>query len=285
MHLTRITRITIPALMILVLPFMVYWLGAGRISDCDLPAALKGASKRLAANWRMRNQIFRPIVTAPDSILWDTPFGKFWVPRSTQEPFLRVVISEQEEDIYSAESMVKPGDVVMDCGADIGTFVRNAIVHGASRVIAVEPAPWKEPCLRKTFAQEIAQGKVTIYPKGVWNTEAELLLDVDTIRSDRGQKVPLTTIDRIVEELQLNRLDLIKMDIEGAEKPAIQGARKSILRFKPRFTIATEHKPDDHSAIPALLKEIVPSYSASCGPCVYQFERFQPYTMQFVAGR
>lgn len=62
--------------------------------------------------------------------------------------------------------------------------------------------------------------------------------------------MPLTTIDRIVDELHLQRVDLIKMDIEGSEKPALQGAARTIRRFNPRLTIATEHNADDYKAIP-----------------------------------
>jgi FkbM family methyltransferase len=252
-------------------------------SDCPLMASIRGGDGRslAEANERAIARMKESRVDAGMEV-WDTPLGQFWVPPSSASR-LHIVIGEQMRDIYQAASMVHTGDVVMDCGADVGTFARNALSRGASRVIEVEPAPWKEPCLRKTFGREIAEGKVTIVAKGVWNADTELTLDDDTLREGKGVKVPLTTIDRIVDDLHLDRLDLIKMDIEGAEKPAIEGAKRSIRRFKPRLTIATEHKPDDFSAIPALLRGIVPSYTAQCGPCVVQFGRLQPYTMQFIA--
>jgi FkbM family methyltransferase len=160
--------------------------------------------------------------------------------------------------------------------------VRTALDHGAARVVAVEPAPWKEPCLRRTFAKEIQDGKVIVYPKGVWNTESKLKLDDDTL-SDTGVEVQLTTIDNLVRELKLDRVDVIKMDIEGAEKPALHGGKSTIQRFRPRLTIATEHKADDFTELPKLLRGFDPTYTAECGPCVGQFGRLQPYTMFFVA--
>ncbi|HWZ32739.1 MAG TPA: FkbM family methyltransferase [Bryobacteraceae bacterium] len=252
-------------------------------SDCPLINAIKGGDDaRIEKALEDARPAMRKVRSEGDMQLWETPHGSFWIPQSSAARFDQV-IGEQKADIYNASQVVHPGDVVLDCGADVGTFTRTALNHGASKVIAVEPAPWKIPCLRRTFTHEIEQGRVVIYPKGVWSSETTLLLDGDTIKSNSGVAIPLTTIDRIVSELQLERLDLVKMDIEGAEKPAIQGGRETIRRFKPRFTIATEHNADDHSAIPALLMSIEPSYAAHCGPCVVQFGRLQPYTMQFIA--
>ena len=42
-----------------------------------------------------------------------------------------------------------------------------------------------------------------------------------------GEKLPLTTIDKLVAELNLPRVDFIKMDIEGAEVKALHGGRKT----------------------------------------------------------
>jgi FkbM family methyltransferase len=59
--------------------------------------------------------------------------------------------------------------------------------------------------------------------------------------SHRDVQVLLTTIDKIVDELHLPRVDLIKMDIEGAEVKALAGARNTLSRFHPRMSTAAEH--------------------------------------------
>ena len=72
-------------------------------------------------------------------------------------------------------------------------------------------------------------GRVIVYPKGVWNKDDVLPLhvcrnsagDSVTLDLDPGQQVinvPLTTIDKVVAELHLPRVDFIKMDIKGSEK-------------------------------------------------------------------
>jgi len=52
------------------------------------------------------------------------------------------------------------------------------------------------------------------------------------------------TIDQLVAEQMLPRVDVIVMDIEGAETDALLGARETIRKFHPFLAIATEHTSD-----------------------------------------
>lgn len=222
-----------------------------------------------------------------DLQLWDTPRGQYWMICSA--PVLwdkfALVLSEQQNSIYgSGEHFVHSGDVVLDCGADYGTFTRSALNAGAAIVVSVEPMPRKEICLRRSFATEIRMGKVISVPKGVWNKEDSLKLYDDSVvehRSADGPVVPLTTIDKLVADLNLARVDFIKMDIEGAEKPALQGGRHTIEKYKPRLAIATEHLPDDAEKIPQVVRGIVPAYRTECGPCEYDDGHIRPQVLYF----
>jgi FkbM family methyltransferase len=215
---------------------------------------------------------------------WDTPRGRFWMPRSSaaMEP---LVLAEQENEIYGkGPRAVQAGDVVLDCGADIGTFTRTALGHGAGTVVAIEPSPAKEPCLRRNFEKEIAAGRVIVVAKGVWNEESTLKLydesgSVVDRRGTGGVEVQLTTIDKLVADLKLPRVDFIKMDIEGAEKQALAGAHDTIVKFRPRMSIATEHLFDDAVAIPRTIRDIVPDYKLVCGPCEWADGHIRPQTV------
>ncbi|HYW45041.1 MAG TPA: FkbM family methyltransferase [Bryobacteraceae bacterium] len=214
---------------------------------------------------------------------WDTPRGRFWMPRNSagMEP---LVLAEQENEIYgSGPRAVQSGDVVLDCGADIGTFTRTALQHGAGTVVSIEPDPEKEPCLRRNFEKEIAAGRVIVVPKGVWNEEGTLKLYGDSVVERRGTSpgvdVPLTTIDKLVADLKLPRVDFIKMDIEGAEKQALAGARNTLVKFRPRLSIATEHLFDDAVAIPRTVRGMLPGYQLRCGPCEWADGHFRPQTI------
>src|SRR5438046_1342408 len=91
--------------------------------------------------------------------------------------------------------------------------------------------PWNWTWPRRGGGRKIADRSVVVYPKGVWDKDAILPLRVssglsslaDTVVLSGDQtlaQVPLTTIDKLVQELALPRVDMIKMDIEGAERQA-----------------------------------------------------------------
>ena len=223
---------------------------------------------------------------AGDLVLWETPRGPFWIP-ARSNPYILVELSEQENNLYgTGEWAVQAGDTVLDCGANIGVFTQTALLAGAKLVVAIELAPDNIESLRRTFQKEIAAGRVVVYPKGVWNKDDYLVLDSSGSSLDdsvvfhaanhSGPKVPLTTIDKIVAELGLARVDFIKMDIEGAEREALDGARRTIAAYKPRLAIATEHLPGDPEQIPVLVHGLWSGYRMQCGPCYGMHGRIQP---------
>jgi FkbM family methyltransferase len=202
--------------------------------------------------------------------LWSTPQGDFWYVGAPKESDF-FVLAEEEFDLYRS-SRIKPGSIVLDCGANYGTFTRRALKQGA-KVVAIEINADVQEALRRTFANEIREGKVVVYGKGVWDKDAELDLRGDSVVLDRpGPQVlsPVTTIDHIVSELQLPSVDFIKMDIEGAEKNALRGGGTTIAKFSPLMAISAEHLPDDSVSIPALVNELSPGrYRLENGYCFY----------------
>jgi FkbM family methyltransferase len=225
--------------------------------------------------------------------LWDTPEGPFWIPKGNRY-VLPFNLAEMERHVYgSGAHFIHPGDIVLDCGASDGDFTRQALRAGAAKVVAIEISPSSAECIRRNTAAEAAAGRVVVYPKGVWDRDDQLTLNVDDTNfaansvvlhpgdSHPSILVPLTTIDRIVSQLNLPRVDFIKMDVEGAEVRAIAGARDTLLRFKPRLAIATEHKPDDERTIPAAVGKIRADYTIECGQCIEMKRHVRPDVLFF----
>jgi len=250
---------------------------AQTMTSMDSVESIVATKKRIHSSMRL-------IQTDGALQLWNTPRGRMWIPSSSVK-WMPLVLAEQEERIYGkGQWEVRKGDIVLDCGAAMGEFTRTALDRGASMVVAIEPDPQKEPCLRRNFDSEIKAGRVIVYPKGVWNKEESLKLYDDSLvekRQEAGVVVPLTMIDTLVAELHLPRVDFIKMDIEGAEKQALAGGRGTIQKYHPRLSIATEHLPDDAVAIPRLVLSIAPSYKVECGPCEWADNHIRPQVVYF----
>lgn len=229
---------------------------------------------------------------------WSTPDGLYWIPVRNQYT-LPFNLAEQEVDIYTLGPVhIKPGDVVLDCGANVGVYTRKALKAGAKLIIAIEPAPENIDVLQRNFAAEIRQGRVIVYPKGVWDKEDTLILhknsddsaaDSFVINQERDkktthapdEKLPVTTIDQIVAELGLDRVDFIKMDIEGAEVRAVRGARKTIARDHPRMALCAYHRPSDPVELPKAVHLAWGGYTMLCGPCGTVGWRVRPDVLLF----
>jgi FkbM family methyltransferase len=204
---------------------------------------------------------------------WQTPMGTYWIPEGSSNAVF-YDLSEQHRKIYgTGERGVRDGDVALDCGANVGVYTREALERGARLVVAIEPAPENVEVLRRNFAPEIAAGRVIVYPKGVWDKEDVLKLQVDPHNSARDTflghiagpgvhsiGVPLTTIDKLVAELNLPRVDFIKMDIEGAEPKAVAGAFHTIAQYHPRMALCLYHTPSDPVEVPAAVARAYNGY-------------------------
>lgn len=254
----------------------------GRSPHCPMEQAVESYDHALSL-LKTKDRILdasRLLETDPAGFrLWDTPKGRYWIPNG-DDYVLPFNLSEQENKIYGVgQQAVKAGDIVLDCGANVGVYVREALNSGAKTVIAIEPAPENIECLRRNFETDVAAGRVIIYAKGVWDKDDFLTINVapDNTAADsfviqpkgsrKGAKLPLTTIDNLVAELKLPRVDYIKMDIEGAEQRAIIGATETIRKFHPRLSLSAYHRPDDPDKIPALVRAAWPGYKMECGPC------------------
>lgn len=269
---------------------------AGRSPVCPLDQAVR-ASENLRKQVEYKDQILNASKLVEEDPkgyeLWETPKGRYWIPAGSRY-VLPFNLAEQKRQIYGTGDFgPHSGDITLDCGANVGVTVHEELAAGAQKVVAIEPAPENLECLRRNYAPEIAAGRVVIVPKGVWDKDDFLTLRVDPKNSAADsfvlhreetvdlEKVPLTTIDEIVSDLKLPRVDYIKFDIEGAEPKALAGARGTLAKYKPRISIATYHQPDHPRVIPELIRAARSDYQMQCGPCSETDHSIRPDVLYF----
>lgn len=73
---------------------------------------------------------------------------------------------------------------------------------------------------------------------------------------ESGSSVPVVRLDDVVDD----KVTFIKYDLEGADIPAIRGAKKTIQKYKPKLALSIYHNIEDLWEIPLLVKEYVPEY-------------------------
>jgi FkbM family methyltransferase len=216
---------------------------------------------------------------------WDTRDGPVWTPKADDVGSILAAIFYRKSRWMSVDGTdlvpIQPGDVVMDAGAHLGESTRNALRLGASKVIAIEPSPENVRAFRRNLGTQIADGRIVIVEKGVYDREGVLSFEshkswngefVDQHAAHGGtiEQLPVTTIDALVAQLKLTRLDFIKMDIEGSETYALKGATETLRRFKPRLAIGTYHRPGDLESISQIVLKANPDYREAPSRC---FER------------
>jgi FkbM family methyltransferase len=278
-------------------PLFVFGLGLiNRKPMCANAEVLRGAeTHRLEEKYRVELEGAAHLIQKDPAgyNLWETSRGRWWIPAGSDK-FLAALLAQQQSKIYgSGKSGVQPGDVVLDCGSHIGVYTREALDSGAKLVVAIEPAPGNLECFRRNMSREIAAGRVIVCPKGVWDKEDMLVLNEDpnntaadsfVMKPDNNVSVPkiaLTTIDLLVSELKLPKVDMIKMDIKGATQRALTGGKRTLAANKPRLAISTEETVDNPVDVASFIEGFGLGYRVECGTCSMDAYRVHPDVLLF----
>ncbi len=162
----------------------------------------------------------------------------------------QIVYGEQEKAFLELRPSL--GDVVLDVGAHIGSYTLrySRIVGDEGRVVAFEPEPENRRILRWNIRLNKAEN-VTVCPEALGNFHGEARLKLSAyagvhsfvrtsaeIRQTGEILVPIIKMD----ELDMDRVNLIKIDVEGYELEVLRGGERMIRRFKPNLQIEV-HRP------------------------------------------
>lgn len=158
------------------------------------------------------------------------------------------------------ETKITKDDIVVDCGAAVGTFTLS-ILH-AKKIYAIEPLPKFVEAMSCTFKKN---KNVSILPVAVGEREGKLSMFDGSFGSiidnrENGVKVKVTTIDNLFYN-KGQCVTYIKADLEGWDLEMLKGAEKTIKKNRPKIAITTYHKKDDHIKIMKFLKKIHPTYN------------------------
>lgn len=144
------------------------------------------------------------------------------IPDLVDEIFIR--------EVYNPGGMgIKKGDTVVDLGANIGLFSLYATLKGAKKIYAIEPLESNIKAIGKNFEIN-SYKKPTIIKKALTDKKGETNLYIDNLHSESSTvnkakkkgsskkiRVQTDTLENLMEEHSIDKIDFLKIDCEGAE--------------------------------------------------------------------
>jgi FkbM family methyltransferase len=141
--------------------------------------------------------------------------------------------------------------------SNIEIFTKNLILNKELQPIIelINQPVWKEPGLKLFFNDEGPASKVSF----------------DQTKNMIGESSTVS-IDDFISKNRVQKVDFIKMDIEGAEVSALIGATQTIKKFKPKLAISLYHSYQDFDTIPKMIKEMSSEYKFYFSHCTIHAE-------------
>jgi FkbM family methyltransferase len=139
-------------------------------------------------------------------------------------------------DVFFQEYTPEAGDVIVDLGAGMGSELdlMSRLVGPAGAVYAVEADPQTYRCLELRRELNGLANALPIHA-AISDRVGEAMIGSEghhlghrVVEDGPGHRVPATTLDALVAEHGISRIDLLKVNVEGSEAAAFQGMRESI---------------------------------------------------------
>ena len=175
--------------------------------------------------------------------------------------YLRDIMTDRREimDVLG----VKPGEVYADLGAYDGDTLEefSELTGGFSHAVAVEPD-------RRNFRklQSYAQDRddITLVNKAVFSEHAFLEFNDKAGRNSAIEQGGRATVeadspDKIFADAGVH-VSYVKMDVEGAERAALLGMRRTIDEYAPKLCVCAYHRACDLWTLPIFIKELRGDY-------------------------
>jgi FkbM family methyltransferase len=177
----------------------------------------------------------------------------------------------EPEETELLRKIVRRGDVVVDVGANVGwyTLLSAHLVENTGKVIAFEPEPSSFSLLYKSIVKNNFQN-ILLFNRCVSNTGGPRKLWVSkgnlgshSIARSTGEEAVDTeavTLDACLSDLKINAVNLLKIDVEGAEPQVFEGALHYLLGSKIK-NIFLEWNHEAWQGKEALLKQVLEKYA------------------------
>lgn len=177
----------------------------------------------------------------------------------------------------------------------INSLAFKKYMKNLKRIFAFEPM--YEKFRDENYDYFLKQGDfVEVIPLGLWNETCEIefcenipfkgasrILGTKGVNEKKPHenivKIQTTTIDEAKQNFGIEKIDLIKLDVEGAESQVLQGAEKSIAEDRPQLAVSIYHSVEDFVSIPLYLNKVLENYIFRVGHYSYDINETVLYAI------
>ncbi len=164
-----------------------------------------------------------------------------------------------KEENYETHHKVASDDIIIDVGAHVGLFVLKS--SKAKLILAIEPFDYSyELLLQNIYDNKLKNVEVRRTAVSNYEGKANLVIGKSSLapsikKTGLGRSVSVTTLDKLVKDLGVDRVNFVKINAEGAELEILKGMGMIIDRFSPDFAISTNHYPEESHTIKNYLEK------------------------------
>lgn len=166
----------------------------------------------------------------------------------------------EKEKLYEDILLLSKNEVILDLGAYDGDTIREflAVTDGEyEKIIAFEPDAKN---YKKLMKKTENLSRIDRFNVGAWNKEETLYFQKKAARGSRTEKDGIPVEFRSVDGTVTDKVTFIKMDIEGAELKALEGAERTIRENLPKLYVCAYHRDEDMFTLPLKINELSSEY-------------------------
>jgi FkbM family methyltransferase len=223
-----------------------------------LPESLRRLFRPALAAFRRRRRLHTPLpegtppALPPEAVELDTTIGTLWFDGADDQ----LVGWIRSQGVWEADVMkllartLRPGGVFVDVGAHVGfhSVLAGQLVGPAGKVFAVEPAPWAVELLRANVRRHGFD--VTVLPFAASDAAGTVRLALDEAHrsgarlseAEGAVEVQAAQLDELLPDVAV---DVLKVDVEGAEPLVLRGA-PALLARSPHLLAVVEFRDERH---------------------------------------
>lgn len=167
----------------------------------------------------------------------------------------------EKDEVYSDILDLDTNEKIVDLGAYDGDTIREFLAFTNGKYKSIDAFEPDEKNFKKLLSKTGEIENAAFYNIGAWDKEETLFFEKKAGRNSKQSEngtfpVNFNSVDNVVS----HHVSFLKMDIEGAEMKALEGAKKTIALCKPKLYVCAYHRNEDLFSLPLKINSLCKEY-------------------------